>query len=246
MRAPFIPWGNGTANSLIAPANPASSWLFTPFMERAVRMAPTCAGVISPAMIDLITDAASSRREVPRRGEGKECLPGIHAPPPGEEVRDDLRTLPGEDALRVELDPLDGVSQVPEPHDASIVKTLRGDSELGGECLAVGDQRMVPGGGEGIPDPLVDPLPIVADGGGFAMDRALPPDDPAPEGGADGLVAQADPQCGYLPGQGGEGRETKPRLLGPARPGREDDPVPCVPFQDLGWGIVHDDLGDRT
>ena len=50
----------GFANSSAVRASPSSSSTVSPFVRRAIRKPPTCAGVTSPVMIARITSAASS------------------------------------------------------------------------------------------------------------------------------------------------------------------------------------------
>ncbi len=95
----------------------------------------------------------------------------------------------------MKLDPLHGPSPVPEPHDLPFLR-LRADLQAVREGFPLHDERVVAPGGKGAGEPLEDRPPVVEDRGGLAVHDPPRPDDPAAEGVADRLVAQADPHDG--------------------------------------------------
>ena len=124
----------------------------------------------------------------------------------------------------MELDALDVVGPVPEPHDLTLLGPGR-DLQDRRERLALDDERVVTAGRERVGEPGEDPLAVVVYRARLAVDDPHVADHLGAEGLADRLVAEADPQDRQLAGELADGGERHARLVRRARARREDEPV---------------------
>src|ERR1700730_726508 len=85
-------------------------------------------------------------------------------------------------------------------HDDAVVGFCS-DSELAREGLALDDERVIAGGGEGVREIAENTFAVVVDRAGLAVEQLRRPDDFSAESRADGLVAQADAQNGEFSSQ---------------------------------------------
>jgi len=131
----------------------------------------------------------------------------------------------GEEALGVELDPLDRQFAVAQAHELSPVDRPGGRLQALRQGI-VHHQAVVAGGGERRRQAAEDAAAVVADLAGLAMHQPGRPLDHPAEGLADRLVPEADPEQGRaLAGGGADQREADAGLGGRARPGRDDEVV---------------------
>src|SRR3990170_2145566 len=110
-----------------------------------------------------------------------------------EKVFQQLLPLFGENRLGMELHAFDGKLLVAHGHDDTIGGASR-HVQVRGQPLRVDDQRVVAHGGEGIFEPAENSLPVVSDFRKLAVHDRRCANDLTAEGGADGLMAEADPK----------------------------------------------------
>ena len=102
---------------------------------------------------------------------------GLALPGEPEEVREQVRAVGREDALRVELDALDRERAVAEPHDDAVLGARRGDVQVGGQRRRVDHQRVVARGRERLRHALEQAGAVVDDLGRLAVDERRGADD---------------------------------------------------------------------
>src|SRR6185295_2410251 len=110
---------------------------------------------------------------------------GNHA----QEIAEQGLALGGEDGLGVELHALHGVAAMAQPHDLPVLGA-GGDLEIGGEALPQHHQRVIASGLESRREAGEDAAPVVLDARGLPVHLHRRPRHRAPEGLADGLMAQ--------------------------------------------------------
>src|SRR6266850_4993552 len=177
-----------TACARIADANPAISSDVSPRIWSAASSAPSCAGVASPAITDVIV--ASASRRVSERPPA--TMPS--ASRASTEVLQHAHPVGGEHGLRVELDGLEGKRNVPEAHDHAVVGARR-DHELGGQGRLVDHQRVIARGLGRERDAREDPLAIVPHEARLAVARHRRAHHAGAEGDRGALQTETDTEC---------------------------------------------------
>src|SRR3989304_4632678 len=133
-----------------------------------------------------------------------------------------LLPLFGENRLGMELHAFDGKLLVAHGHDDPRGGASR-HVQVRGQPLRVDDQRVVAHGGEGIFEPAKNSLPVVGDFGELAVHDRRRADDSAAEGGADGLMAEANPKDGNMGAEAFDGVAGDARFFGGAGAGGYND-----------------------
>src|ERR687894_2178045 len=144
----------------------------------------------------------------------------------------------------MKLDALDGEVAVADAHYRAVRGAARHDEAVR-QGVGLDDERVVAGRLEALVEAGVDALAVVQDLRGLSVD-GLAAHDPGPEGLPDGLVPQAHPEQRRAPAGFLYQLDGDPRLVGRARPGRDDYPVGAELRHLLGrYPVVaaHKDLG---
>ena len=141
-----------------------------------------------------------------------------------QEVLEQVVTAFGQDGFGVELHALDGQRLVADAHDFAVVGP-RGDVEAVGQRLALDGQRMVTGAGQRVGQALEDADILVVHRRNLTVHQLLGMHDPAAEGLADRLVAEADAEQRNLAGEFADRRPRNAGLGRGAGAGRNDQIV---------------------
>ena len=136
----------------------------------------------------------------------------------GQEVLQQAVPGLGEDRLGMELDPLDGEVPVAQPHHHP-VRRLGRHLQAAGQRRSFHDQRVVPGGFEGVGNTLVESRPAVADERRLAVHHLAGAHHPAAVQLADALVAEAHPEHGDHAREGTDHVVRHTGVVGRARTG---------------------------
>src|SRR6185437_4176717 len=122
----------------------------------------------------------------------------------GEKILEQQAAGFSEHAFRVKLDAFHGVTAVPQPHNyarAIVFAGFGADFKIRGQALFGDDERVVAGGRQRLGRTAKEGSAIVLDFADLAMHHLRRAHNLAPEGGADGLVSQADTQNRLLAGK---------------------------------------------
>ena len=122
----------------------------------------------------------------------------------------------------MELHTLDTEFAMAQAHDDA-VGGFGGDFQVARKRFAVDDERMVARGGKWFWEIFENPAAIVLDFAGFAVHQFLRADDPAAEGRADSLMAQAHSENWNLAGKALDQRDADASFLRGARARGDDD-----------------------
>ena len=141
-----------------------------------------------------------------------------------EEIFQNLHAAFGGDGFGMELHPPDGEFAVTQAHDLAF-RGFGGDFEALGERGALNEKRVVAGGGEALGEVFEHIGVLVKNGRGLAVHETVGAHDVAAEVVADGLVAEADAEDGFLTGEGLDHVERHARLGGRAGAGRDEHAV---------------------
>src|SRR5215213_4880529 len=263
-----------TARARMADASPANSSTVSPFTASATSAAPICESVAPPSSSAPRNAAASSRRRfwprISRKVNSRNCgavaaassvRAGVGRSHAGlsfvcfvssdigglklQKVCEQAFAFGREDGFGVELHALNFQTSVAQAHYDS-VGSRGGDFETVWQALALDDERVVAARVEAVFEPLEYGLAVVANLGGLAVDWLGRAHDPAAENLADGLVAEADAEDGDVAREVGYQLQRHARVVGHARPRRDDDAVGAyLPFDFAHRDLVvaaHDDL----
>src|SRR5690606_34010367 len=144
-----------------------------------------------------------------------------------QKIREQLVPVFSEDGLGMELHTFDRQAAVAHAHDlldAAIgIFGPCSDFEAVGQAFLLDHQRVVASGIEGVRQAAEHTLPAMVDGGYLAVHDAPGANDPATEGGADGLVAEADAEQRNAAGEVFYRGDGNTRLIGRAGAGRDHD-----------------------
>src|SRR5690349_15215904 len=143
--------------------------------------------------------------------------------PAVDEVAEDPAAFAGQDRFRMELDAVDGPAAVPQAHDHAIARRPGGHFELRRETLLRDDERVVSRGQKGTVDAAEDAASVVLDGRRLPMHRHDGPHNLAAECRANRLVPQAHAENRRRLSKAANHGHRDARVLGPSRPGRDDD-----------------------
>ena len=135
----------------------------------------------------------------------------------------------------MELDAFDFVAAVAEAHDDAVVG-FSGNDEFAGQGFSLDDQGMVARGREGIRELAENIFVVVMDLARLAVKKFRGTDDFAAERGANGLVAETDPQNGELPSKTLDQFHGNTGFLGSTRTGGNYD----------AFGLAADNFFDRN
>src|SRR4051812_34363245 len=208
-----------TASSRIVRARPTSSSTVSPLVRSAIRKAAVWGSEASPDMTSRSTAAASSEER--SKPDATRSIASVRIWL-GKEVLQELFALAGEHRLGVKLQALRGQLAVADAHDrlAVVRRALEAGRQVG-----IDDQRVVAAGQERRVDAAEDRPPVVLDLRALAVD-GIPEDDSAAERLRERLVTEANPQPRHARlGERADRLHRDPRLVGRARPGRDDDAV---------------------
>src|SRR5579875_1012343 len=179
----------------------------------------------------------------PASRQPRRVFPARRRPPADapHEVADERRAVPGEDGLRVELDALDRVADVPQPHRQPAGSCCY--LQLGRQRAFVDDKRVIPGCLERVRQAGEHAAAVVGDLGWLAVHGTGRPDDGRAERRRDRLMAQADAKQRDRPGAEADHLDADPGLGGGAR-ARGDHHAGGIRADDLGGGqlVVADHL----
>ena len=122
------------------------------------------------------------------------------APLQRKEILQELLAGFGEDGFGVELDAFDFVATMTEAHDDAVVG-FGSDGEFARQGFSFDNQRVITGGGERVGKFAENAFAVVMDLAGLAVEKLRGTNDFPAEGGADGLVAEANPEDGKFSSQ---------------------------------------------
>ena len=132
----------------------------------------------------------------------------------------------GEYALGVELDSLNHMLPMAQPHDGSRAILLRGpcaDFQICRQILFFHDEGVVAGGRHRHRQPLKNGSVVVHNGAGLAMHDVRCPNDVSPKGLADCLMPQTHTQNRRGSGEVADQFDADAGFVGSTRTGRNDD-----------------------